>query len=137
MPTIDELAPATAAADSDEFPVNQNGITRKITRAQALAGVQTQLNIPAGTVLGRITAGTGSPETITVGAYLSLSSGTLAALAAPYFIALSPPGLVPAASDLVPLAQSGNNASVSYSTFLQGLSAIATVNGSQLLVTPT
>jgi len=137
MPTIDELAPATAAADSDELPVNQNGITRKITRAQVLAGVQTQLNIPAGTVLGRITAGTGSPETITVGSYLSLSSGTISAMAAPYSVALSPAGLVPSPGDFVPLGQSGTNVAVSYSTFLQGLSTVGSVNGTQLVVTPT
>jgi len=137
MPTIDELAPATAAADTDELVVSQNLITRKITRAQVLAGVQSQLTIPAGTVLGRISAGQGAPETIAVGAYLSLASGTLSALAAPYSILLSPVGLVPSAGDLIPLSQSGNNVSVSYSVFLQGLAALTTLNGSQLLVTPT
>src|ERR1700677_1206093 len=137
MPTIDELAPATAATDSDELPVSQNSITRKITRAQILAGVQTQLAIPAGTILGRSTAGTGSPETIAVGNYLSLASGTISAMAAPYSIALSPAGLVPSASDFVPLAQGGTNVAISYATFLQGLSGVTTVNGTQLLVTPT
>jgi hypothetical protein len=137
MPTIDELAPATAAADSDELPVSQNLITRKITRAQILAGVQAQINLPSGTILGRVTAGSGSPETIAVGNYLSLAAGTLSAMAAPYSIALSPGGLVPSAIDLVPLAQNGINTAVSYSVFFQGLSAIATVDGSQLLVTPS
>jgi len=137
MPTIDELAPATAATDNDEFPVSQNSITRKITRAQILAGIQSELTIPGGTVLGRATAGTGSPETIVIGNYLNLATGTLSALAAPYSIALSPAGLVPAATDLVPLSQAGNNVSISYSSFLQGLPAIASVNGSQLIVFPT
>jgi hypothetical protein len=137
MPTIDELAPATAAADSDELPVSQNLITRKVTRAQVLAGVQAQLNIPAGTILGRSTTGLGWPETIAIGSFLSLAAGTLSAMAAPYSVALSPAGLVPSPGDLVPLGQSGRNVSVSYSVFFQGLSAIATVNGSQLQVTPT
>lgn len=137
MPTIDELAPATAAADSDELPVSQNLITRKITRAQVLAGLQSQLNIPAGTLLGRISSGLGPPETIAVGNYLSLSSGTLAALAAPYSIALSPGGTVPSTGNLVPLSQDGVNVAVSYSVFFHGLSAISTINGSQLLITPT
>ncbi len=92
MPTIDQLAPATAAADSDELPVSQNLITRKITRAQVLAGVQAQLNIPAATLMGRTTAGLGSPETIAVGSYLNLAAGTLSAMAAPYSIALLPAG---------------------------------------------
>jgi hypothetical protein len=137
MPTIDELAPATAANDGDEIPVSQNSITRKITRAQILAGVQAQLSIPAGTLLGRITAGTGSPETIAVGNYLSLASGTLSAKAAPYSIALSPPGLVPAGGDLVPIAQGASNVAVSYSVFLRGLSTVNGVDGTQLTVTPT
>jgi len=137
MPTIDQLAPATAAADSDELLVSQNLITRKVTRAQVLAGVQAQLNIPAGTILGRTTAGLGSPETIAIGSYLNLAAGTLSALAAPYSVALLPGGLVPSPGDLVPLGQSGMNVAVSYSVFFQGLSAIATVNGSQLQVTPT
>ncbi len=137
MPTIDELAPATAASDTDELPVSQNFITRKITRAQVLAGVQAQLNIPGGTILGRAAAGLGSPETITIGSNLRLATGTLSALAAPYSIASSAGGLVPAAGDFVPLGQNGVNVAVSYSVFLQGLSTIATVNGSQLLVTPT
>ena len=137
MPTIDQLAPATAAADSDELLVSQNLITRKVTRAQVLAGVQAQLNIPAGTILGRTTAGLGSPETIAIGSYLNLAAGTLSALAAPYSVALLPGGLVPSPGDLVPLGQSGMNVAVSYGVFFQGLSAIATVNGSQLQVTPT
>src|ERR1019366_3567290 len=137
MPTIDELAPATAASDSDELPVSQNLITRKITRAQILAGVQAQLSIPGGSILGRITTGLGSPETIAIGNYLNFASGTLSAMAAPYSIALSPGGLVPAANDLVPLGQGGGNVVVSYSVFFQGLSTLTTVDGSRVLVTPT
>jgi hypothetical protein len=137
MPTIDELAPATAATDGDEFPVSQNSITRKITRAQILAGVQAQLSIPGGTLLGRVSPGFGLPETIAIGNYLNLASGTLSAIAAPYSIALSSVGLVPAATDLVPLGQGGGNVSVSYRTFLQGLAAISGVDGTQLTVTPT
>jgi hypothetical protein len=137
MPTIDELAPATASTNTDELPANQNGFTRKVTRAQILAGVQPQLVIPAGTIVGRISAGSGAPETITVGSFLNFASGTLSAMAAPYSVALPPAGFVPGPADLVPLGQSGNNVAVSYSVFLQGLSSVATVNGSQLLVTPT
>jgi len=137
MPTIDELAPATAAADTDEFPVNQNSVTRKITRAQILAGFQTQLTIPSGSIIGRAAPGLGAPETITVGSFLALNSGTLSALAAPYSISLSPGGLVPSPGDLVPVSQGGTNVSVTYSVFLQGLASVATIDGTQLLVTPT
>ena len=99
------------------LPVSQNFITRKITRAQVLAGVQTQINIPAGTILGRITAGLGSPETIAIGNYLSFTAGTLSGIATPYSVAMLPGGLIPSAADLVPLGQQGNNVSVTYSTF--------------------
>jgi hypothetical protein len=58
MPTIDQLAPATAASDSDELPVSQGGIARKVTRTQMLAGLQPQLAIGPNTLLGRISAGT-------------------------------------------------------------------------------
>ena len=105
MPTIEELAPATASADSDELPVSQNSVTRKITRAQILAGMQTQLSIPAGTLLGRKSQTLGGPETIIVGNYLNLVSGTLSAAAVPFSISSLPAGLVPSANDLIPISQ--------------------------------
>jgi hypothetical protein len=39
MPTIDQLAPATAASNTDELIASQNGIARKLTRAQLTAGL--------------------------------------------------------------------------------------------------
>lgn len=135
MPTIEELAPATASADSDELPVSQNSVTRKITRAQILAGMQTQLSIPAGTLLGRKSQTLGGPETIIVGNYLNLVSGTLSAAAAPFSISSLPAGLVPSANDLIPISQVASQVYVSYATFLQGISAQRNIDGSQLLVT--
>ena len=44
---------------------------------------------------------------------------------------------MPASSDLVPLAQGGGNAAVTYSQFMSGLAGIANVDVSRLLVTPT
>ena len=44
---------------------------------------------------------------------------------------------MPASSDLVPLAQGGGNAAVTYSQFMSGLAGIGNVDVSQLLVTPT
>ena len=137
MPTIDELAPATAAADSDAFPVSQNNVTRKISRSQVLAGVQPQIVIPSGTILGRAAAGTGSPETIAIGGNLSLSAGTLSANAAPFLIGLLAGGLTPTGKDQIALGQGGKNLAVSYSIFFQGLSTIGNVDGTQLVVTPT
>jgi hypothetical protein len=137
MPTINELAPATAAADTDEILVSQNGTTRKITRAQVLAGVQPALAIPAGTLLGRSSAGLGAPQTISVGNNLSLSGSTLVATAAPFVVSALPAGTVPAATDVVPLGQNGTNSSVSYSQFMSGLSAIPNLDASHAIVIPT
>jgi hypothetical protein len=137
MPTIDQLAPATAASDDDELLVSQGGIARKVTRAQVLAGVQPQVAINSGTLLGRQSTGIGGPEQITVGANLGLNSGTLSASAAPFVVASLPAGTVPGADDLVPLAQLGNNTAVSYAQFMSGLAGVTNVDVSKLMVTPT
>ena len=83
MPTVDQLAAATAAADTDALPASQSGVLRKVTRTQLLAGTQTQITLPSGSLLGRASAGLGTPETIAVGAGLALASGTLSATPAP------------------------------------------------------
>src|SRR5580692_1609093 len=137
MPTIDELGPATAASDTDAFAVSQSGTARKVTRAQLLAGVQPQIAASSGTLLGRSSAGTGSPEQIAVGANLDLTDGMLSASASPFVIASLPPGTVPAAGDLVPLSQNGEDTAVTYSQFMNGLSGVGNVDISQLLVTPS
>ena len=137
MPTIDELAPATAAADTDEILVSQSGTARKITRAQVLAGVQPALAIPTGNLLGRVSSGIGSPETIAIGGNLSLVGTTLVASAAPFAISQLPVGTVPTANDEIALSQAGTNTAVSYGQFLSGLSAVPNLNASQTLVFPT
>jgi hypothetical protein len=137
VPTIDQLAPATAAADTDEHIVSQSGTALKMTRAQILAGVQPQIALQSGVVLGRCSAGTGAPESLCVGNNLILANGTLSATAVPYQVGALPAGTVPATGDLVPLSQGGINTAVPYSQFMSGLPEAANVNGSQLLVTPT
>ena len=136
MPTIDQLAPATAAADTDEHIVSQSGTALKMTRAQILAGLQPQIALQSGVLLGRCSTGTGAPESLAVGANLALANGTLSASATPYQVSALPTGTVPAVGDLVPLSQGGKNTAVPYTQFLSGLPEIANVDGSQLLVTP-
>jgi hypothetical protein len=137
MPTIDQLAPGTAASDSDELLVSQSGIARKITRAQLLAGVQPELAISSGNLLGRTSPGVGIPEQISIGANLRLANGALSASAAPFNIANLSMGTVPASGDLVPLGQHGSNLAVTYSQFMNGLSGVSNIDISQFLVTPT
>ena len=137
MPTIDQLAPATAASDTDEFIVSQGGTARSITRAQILAGVQPQLSVASGTLLGGPSTGSGSPDQIAVGANLTLVSGTLSATASPYVMSVLSAGNVPAGTDNVPIGQAGANVVVTYAQFLSGLPGVSNVNGSQLSVTAT
>jgi hypothetical protein len=65
------------------LPASQAGIVRSVTRAQLLAGTQPALNLPTGTLLGRVSVAVGAPETITIGQGLSLTGGSLAAVPAP------------------------------------------------------
>ena len=120
MPTIDELAPATASSDTDEMIASQNGIAMKVTRGQVVAGLQPALAIPSGTVLGRQSSGVGTPETLTIGANLILSGGILSA-ATSYAVSSLPSGTVPAVGDLVAMGQGGANTAVPYSQFVSGL----------------
>jgi hypothetical protein len=80
MPTIDELPAVLAAADTDNFPVSQGGTLKRVSRAQVTAGLQPQLAISSGQILGRFSAGTGSPEALSLGAGLVMSGGKLAAV---------------------------------------------------------
>lgn len=137
MPTIDQLAPATSATDEDEFIVTQSGIARKITRAQVLNGLQPTLTVNSGSLLGRSSTGIGAPEVVTIGANLSFNNGTLSASAVPYVLSALPAGNVPAGSDLISMSQAGANVAVTYSQLLRGFPAIANVDLSQGLVTPT
>lgn len=137
MPTIDQLAPATAASDTDELMASQSGTARKVTRAQLVSGLQPQLALASGTLLGRASSGTGAAEQIAVGANLILNSGTLAAAAAPFTIANLPARVVPSATDLVPIGHSGINTAVPYAQFVAGISAIPAINASAMTVTPT
>ena len=136
MPTIDQLPPATAAADTDMFMGSQGGILRKISRAQITNGYQPTLTLASGSVLGRSSSGVGSPEVLTVGENLTVSAGILSANASPYEVSTLTSGMVPASYDLVPLGQNGENVSVTFAQFMNGLSGLSGVDVSSLTVTP-
>jgi hypothetical protein len=137
MPTIDELAPATSASDSDEFIVSQGGIARKVARAQVLNGVQTQLIVPPGSLLGGVGTALGAPQVITLGQNLHLSGSTLSATAAPFLIPALPSGTVPATGDLIAMSQAGIDVAVTYGQFLSGMAGAPGINLTNALVTPT
>ncbi len=124
MPTIGQLPAANSVSDSDELPLYQAGQTVAATRAQFLAGMQQQLALPQGTLLGGVGPGTAAPVPITIGANLSLSGTTLAATATPFEIAALPAGAPPGSGDAVPLGQGGANVALSYGAFMGGISSV-------------
>ncbi len=137
MPTIDNLSVAAAAADNDVLPISQGGSLHKITRVQMLAGMQPQIAIGQGQLLGRSSAGSGVPEALGVGANLTLAGGVLSAATSALNVAALPAGAVPSAADLVPIAQGGRNVAVSYGQLLGGMAGVDHVDVSQATVTPS
>ena len=130
MPSIDELAAATGVSDGDELPVSQSGTVRRATRGQIIAGLQPQLVLAQGELLGRVSAGSGAAESVLVGANLTLAGGALSA-PAPYSPAALPAGRSVGGSDLVPLMQGGVNVTLAYAEFMAGLSGLAGFDLSQ------
>jgi hypothetical protein len=99
MPTVDQLTPAIAAADTDELPTSQGGVLRSVTRAQLLAGTQPVLTLPSGSLLGRASAAFGAPEIITLGRGLSFVAGSLVAASPPLPVLA---GLDASAANVIP-----------------------------------
>ena len=137
MPTIDELAPTSSSSDSDQFIVSQAGIAKKVTRAQVLNGVQPQLAVPPGALLGNWGSASNAPQVITVGQNLSFNGATLVATAAPFVIASLPSGTVPASGDLVSMSQSGTAVAVTYGQLVNGLAGLSNIDLTRALVTPS
>jgi hypothetical protein len=135
MPTISQLASATAAADPDEIPVSQAGITRKLTRAQMLAGLQQRIVTQNGTLLGRASGEPGDPEAIKIGSNLILSGGTLSASVATAALGTLPRGIVPVGTDLVAVSQDGKNVAIEYQQLLSGLPGVTNVDVSNTVLT--
>jgi hypothetical protein len=79
MPTIPQLPPATETTAQDEIPLSQAGITKSVTISELLASVQTAIEIPSGTLLGRVSLGPGGPEPVYVSTGLALQSESLLA----------------------------------------------------------
>ena len=135
MMTIDALPPAISAADTDTLPTSQNGITRKVTRAQLLAGVQPAFALAANTLLGNPGGAVGGAQAIGIGANLALANGVLSAEAAPYSVPQLATGIAPQAGDFVPLGQDGGNVAVSYANFMQNIATLPGISASTMVAT--
>lgn len=136
MPTIDQLSAAVASSDTDELVTTQSGTSRKVTRAQLLAGLQPAISVPPGALLGNSGSASAGPLPITVGSNLSMANGVLTG-PAPFIISSLPGGSTPSPTDLVALSQNGIAGSVSYAEFLSGLGTLPGFNASTLMMTPT
>jgi hypothetical protein len=137
MPSIDDLEAAVAAADSDELVVSQGGVVRKITRAQLLAGLQPQLAVGSGQLLGRLSSGTGAPEMIRLGTSFTTTHGQINAVPGFPSIAALSPGDTPNPPDLIALQQGGRINAVTYGAFIAGLTGLPGVDGGNLTVRPS
>lgn len=135
MPTIDQLPAAVASSDADELMATQSGSSRKVTRAQLLAGLQPAISVPPGALLGNSGTASAGPLPITVGNNLSMSNGVISA-PAPFVIPSLPNGSAPSPADLVPLSQGGVASTISYGTFLSGLASLPGFDASPLMMTP-
>lgn len=82
MTTIPQLPTAPNAGPTDLVPLSQNGALYAASVEQITAGLQQEIVLPTGEVLGRISAGAGAPEAIALGAGVALAAGTLAATGA-------------------------------------------------------
>ena len=122
MPTIPELDPALASADTDLLPVSQSGNARHVTRAQLVAGLQPALALTPG-LLGRTSPGVGGPERVAVGAGLRFENGVLSG-AAPYTAGGLPAGAAPGSADGVAMVQGGADVRVPYGAVMAGLGGL-------------
>lgn len=79
MPTIAQLPAGTTPEATDEIPISQGGVLRATTVGTLLASMQPAIQLPSGSLLGRVSAGEGTPETVEIGTGLTLVTGTVAA----------------------------------------------------------
>lgn len=77
MTTIAQLPPVATVGSGDLLPLSQAGLLYSVTVAQLNATLQPLIIVPTGDLLGRMSAGAGGPEAITVGAGLAMTAGNL------------------------------------------------------------
>ena len=82
MPTISQLPVLSSIDPADEIPLNHGGVTQSISVGTLLSGTQPAILAPTGTLLGRVSLGSGGPEPISVGVGLGLEASVLTATGA-------------------------------------------------------
>ncbi len=61
MTTIAQLPAASSVGASDLLPLSQAGQVYSVSVSQLTAGLQTQITLPSGELLGRCSIGAGAP----------------------------------------------------------------------------
>ncbi|WP_288051848.1 collagen-like protein [Acidiphilium sp.] len=79
MTTIPQLPSAASVGPTDLLPLSQNGVLYAASVQQVTAGLQQEISLPTGDLLGRNSAGAGTPEAVAPGTGLALGGGTLSA----------------------------------------------------------
>jgi len=79
MTTIAQLPAVSSVGAGDLLPLSQAGQLYSVSVFQLTAGLQTQITLPSGDLLGRSSIGAGAPEGIALGAGLGMTGGALAA----------------------------------------------------------
>lgn len=79
MTTIPQLPSVATVTSADLLPLSQGGTLYAASVAQVTSGLQDEIVVPTGEMLGRASAGAGAPESVALGAGLALSATTLAA----------------------------------------------------------
>lgn len=79
MTTIPQLPVAPSAGATDLVALSQGGTLYAASVEQITTGLQQEIILPTGDLLGRVSAGAGEPEAIMLGVGLGLQSATLAA----------------------------------------------------------
>ena len=82
MPTISQLPVLSSIDPADEIPLNHGGVTQSISVGTLLSGTQPAILAPTGSLLGRVSLGSGGPEPISVGVGLGLEASVLTATGA-------------------------------------------------------
>ena len=77
MPTISQLPAADTVSSSDLVPISQGGSVHAVSVGALLAQTQPAIMVAPPSILGRFSLGIGGPDTIAVGAGLTLNNGTL------------------------------------------------------------
>lgn len=77
MPTITQLPPAFSVDPTDRLLLDRNGVSLSLTTDLLLQETQPRLTLAKGSLLGRVSPGSGGPEPVLLGLGLSILGGAL------------------------------------------------------------